>query len=579
MSAREDSAGSTELHHAIGQSRRLLWAVGLFSVFANLLMLTGPLFMLQVYDRVLASGSVETLTALFLLVTGLFLIFGLLEFARGRVMARVGARAQATLSQRVEAVSFAAALRGRADEGDAAPRDLSALQRALASPAPFVLFDMPWVPVFLAAMFVFHPWLGVLGVCGGLVMVAITVLNQMRSRASLEAAQQLEAQADQMADGARRQVGAVRALGMTQAVLGRIDGARQAAVEAGVTAGDRSGAYAAASKSMRFYLQSAVLALGAALAIAGAITPGAMIAASILMGRALAPLEQGIAQWPVIQRGLAAWRRLRAALDAAPAEEARTALPNPVSQVNVRNLTVTAPETGILTLIGINVDILPGQALGVIGPSASGKSSLARALANVWSPAAGSIRLDGATLEQWPGDALGRWIGYLPQDVSLMAGTVAENIGRMALLADSAAVVAAARAAGAHEMILRLPQGYETPVGEGGVALSGGQRQRIGLARALYGDPALVILDEPDAHLDADGEGALAEAVADLKQRGKAVAIMAHRPRAIGACDNLLVLDNGRQRAFGPREEILRDYVRSRTHVVPPAPHVAAAEA
>ncbi len=560
--------GRKELGKALAVSRRLLMAVALFSVFANLLMLTGPLFMLQVYDRVLSSKSVETLTALFLLVTGLFLIFGLLDFARGRLMARVGARAQAVLSRRVEEAALMGPDEGGTAAQEAAPRDLSALHRVLSGPAPFVFFDMPWTPVFLAAMFIFHPWLGFLGVAGGALMVVITGLNQWRSRGALESAHALGARAEMLAEVSRRDAGTIKALGMKDAVLDRIGKARQEAMVAEILASDRSGAYGSASKSLRFYLQSAILALGAALAIAGQITPGAMIAASILMGRALAPVEQGIAQWPAIQRALSAWRRLKEVLSENPIEPSKVALPGPSSEILVNNLTVAAPESDVLALIGVNFDLAPGEVLGVIGHSASGKSSLARALANIWEPAAGSIRIGGATLDQWSKDALGSKLGYLPQDVSLMAGTVAENIGRMQQPVLAEAVIAAAQSAGAHEMILRLPQGYETPVGEAGQALSGGQRQRIGLARALFGDPALVILDEPDAHLDSDGEVALLGAIEDLKRAGKAVILMAHRPIAISACEKVLVLENGRQRAYGPREEVMKEFRKSRARLV-----------
>ena len=557
-----------ELAEALSTSRGLLVAIAVFSVFANLLILTGPLFMLQVYDRVLASRSVETLTALFLLVSGLFLIFGLLDFARGRLMARVGARMQTLLARRVDEVSLVGAPQEDAAERDAAPRNLSALRQVLSGNAPFVFFDLPWAPVFLAAMFIFHPWLGFLGLAGGVVMVLITVLNQFRSRVALKAAQELEARADRLGDSSRREAGTIKALGMKDAMLDRLGAARREALVAGVLASDRSGAYASASKSLRFYLQSAILALGAVLAIAGDITPGAMIAASILMGRALAPIEQGIAQWPAIQRGLSAWRSLKTVLSANPGEPAKTSLPRPRAELAVRNLTVAVPETGVLTLVGVAFDVGPGEALGVIGHSASGKSSLARALANIWEPAGGSIRLGGATLDQWASDDLGAELGYLPQDVSLMDGAVAENIGRMRQPTDSLAVVAAAKSAGAHQMILRLQDGYQTPVGQHGQALSGGQRQRIGLARALYGDPTVVILDEPDAHLDSEGEVALLNAVEELKRRGKAVVIMAHRPATLSACDKLLVLDNGRQRAYGPREEILNEYMKPRPRVV-----------
>ncbi|MEM9725414.1 MAG: type I secretion system permease/ATPase, partial [Pseudomonadota bacterium] len=508
----------TELSQALRRSRWLLIWSGVFSAFVNLLMLTGPLFMLQVYDRVLASRSEATLLALILLVTALYAMMGVLDFARGRVMARVGARIHALLSPRAEAL----ALETGGNDGHDAPRELNAIQQTLSGPAPFVFFDAPWTPIFIAALFVFHFWLGVLAVAGGVVMIALALLNQWRSRPAQEAAQAATGGADRLADALSRERPAIRALGMGGAVVDRLAIAKSEAMGARIAASDRTAGFAASSKALRLWLQSAMLAAGAALAIQGAITAGAMIAASILLGRALAPVEQAVALWPTIARGRRGWRTLEALLAAHPAAEEPMVLPKPQGKLTVRNLSVSAPRSKALCVVSVSLDVSPGEAVAVVGPSGSGKTSLAYALTGLWRPTAGAVRIDGATLDQWPADGIGRHMGYLPQDVGLMTGTIATNIARLDIDPDPSAIVDAARRAGAHEMILRLPDGYDTwldPLAPGGLSLSGGQRQRIGLARAFYGDPALLILDEPNAHLDQEGERALVSALREHKRR------------------------------------------------------------
>jgi ATP-binding cassette subfamily C protein len=356
---------------------------------------------------------------------------------------------------------------------------------------------------------------------------------------------------------------------MRQAVLSRWQGLRGRSLDTTISASDRTGVFSTASKTLRFFLQSMMLGLGAWLVIQGQLSPGMMIAASILMGRALAPIEQAIGQWGMVQRATHGWRSLSELLEKTPPSEPRTKLPAPRAILEAQQVTVVAPgeQTAAIRLVSFRLE--PGQALGVIGPSASGKSTLARALTGVWKPAAGVVRLDGAALDQYSDEDLGRHVGYLPQDLALFDGTVAENIARMSLQPDSEAVVEAARRAGAHEMITGLPGGYDFNVAAGGGKLSGGQRQRIGLARALYGDPAVVILDEPNSNLDAPGSDALNHAIADLKARGKAVIIMAHRPAAIQQCDLLMMMEDGVRKAFGPKEELLRQHVRNYPQVVP----------
>ncbi|MGQ0611547.1 MAG: type I secretion system permease/ATPase [Paracoccaceae bacterium] len=569
MAPPRSNLGQGELRAALGAQRRLLWAVFVFSVFANLLLLTGPLYMLQIYDRVLGSRSEATLMALTLLIVFLFLVMGMLDLARARLMARVGARFQDALDLRV----FAAALRriGLAP-GDAAAvvaqRDLEAVQRLWASNVLIAIFDIPWALVFVAAIFTFHPVLGWAAVVGALVLVGVTLLNQSMTRGPVNRANSAALQADLMSDQIKAEAEAVQALGMTGAVFGRWQRARHAALALGIDASDRAGTFAAATRTFRLFLQSAMLGLGAYLVLQDALTGGAMIAASILLGRALSPIEQAIGQWSLVTRAQEASRRLSDLLSRIPPEPERTALPRPRAMLEVQGLSVVPPGESLPVLRGITFRLEPGKALGVIGPSGAGKSTLARALIGAWPPAQGTVRLDGATLDQYDPDVLGGLIGYLPQRITLFEGTIAENISRLAPSRDDAAIVAAAQMAAAHEMILRLPGGYDTRVSAIGGRLSGGQIQRIGLARALYGDPVLLVLDEPNSNLDNDGSVALNLAILAMKDKGRAVLIMAHRPAAIQECDLLLVLEEGQRRAFGPRDAVLREMVKNHTQIV-----------
>lgn len=559
MSDIDVSTGRKELREALFASRKLLIGVGVFSVFVNLLMLTGPLFMLNVYDRVLASNSKPTLFAIFGLVALLFLLMGLLDHARARVLARAGARFQELLDKRVfESVLRRSVAPSERTKPQSGLRDLETIQRVLSSPAPFSIFDMPWTPIFLGVIFSFHWLLGTLAFAGGIVLVILTWLNEVQSRKPMAESQIASAQSEAFSESLRREGEIVQALGMRGSALSKWRKLRGQALTLGVNASDLSGGYSTASKTLRFFLQSAILAMGAYLAIDQAISPGVMIAASILMGRALAPIEQAIGQWSNIQRAKDGWNKLSELLAKTPDQAPRTPLPAPKGQLIVEGLTVMAPGERAPTLRGLTLKVEPGQALGVIGPSAAGKSTLARALTNIWKPAQGKIRLDGAALDQFEDDVLGSHIGYLPQDVALFEASVAENIARLSEEIDPEAVVTAAKRAGAHDMILKLPAGYDTPAGPAGGRLSGGQRQRIALARALYKDPAVLILDEPNSNLDAMGEAALINAIKEAKARGRTVVIMAHRPSAIAACDLLLMLEAGAPRAFGPKDEVLR---------------------
>jgi PrtD family type I secretion system ABC transporter len=550
------------------------WSIGIFSVFVNLLMLTGPLYMLQIYDRVLGSRSEATLVALTLLIALLYGVMGVLDHARSRLAARVGATVQSRLDSRVFRAGLSRAV-GSGERGRPATglRDLEAVQRLLGSPVLFAVFDMPWAPIFIAAIFLFHPWLGWLAIAGGAALVVVTLLNQWLTRRPEAEAHAAAAAGDGFAETIRQQGETVRALGMARPALARWQLLRGRALAAQLSTSDRVGAFTTTSKSFRFFLQSAMLGLGAYLVIHGQLTAGAMIAASILLGRALAPIEQAIGGWPMVLRARQGWGSVKALLAAAPEAETPTALPRPRGRLSVSQITVFPPEQSKASLRMLSFTLEPGQALGVIGVSAAGKTTLARTLTGIWKPAAGAVRLDGATLDQYDPETLGRYIGYLPQDVVLFDATVAENIARLDQTPDPRAVVAAAKKAGAHEMILGLPQGYDTPLAAGGGRLSGGQKQRIALARALYGDPVLLVLDEPNSALDAAGADALNLAVRGAKHEGKAVVIMAHRPAGIAECDLILVLEDGAARAIGPRDEVLkaqvRNYAQIAGHITP----------
>ncbi len=568
MSQSEFARGYAELKAARADHRGLFWAVGIFSVLVNLLLLTGPLYMLQVYDRVLGSRSEATLVALSVLVTFLFLAMGLLDHARGRVMARIGAAMQDKLDRRV----FSAAMRRIAlvptdPMAQAAQRDLEAVQRLWGSPVLMAIFDIPWTPLFIGAIFVFHPLLGWLAVGGGIFLVIITVLNQRMTQVPINRTNGLTMQAERMSDLIKTEAEAVQALGMTGAAFTRWQKARGAALAEALKAGDVGGRFGSISKTFRMFLQSAMLGIGAWLVLQNQLSGGAMIAGSILMGRALQPIEQAVGQWAMVTRAQEGAARLAELLTRVPPEPQRTALPRPRAILDVSALSVVPPGETQATLRGVTFQLGEGQALGVIGPSGAGKSTLARALIGVWRPAAGKVRLDGASLDQYDPDVLGSYIGYLPQRVTLFEGTIAENIARLQGSADSAKIVEAAQKAAAHDMILRLPEGYDTRVSTLGGRLSGGQIQRIGLARALYDNPVFLVLDEPNSNLDNDGTMALNVAIRSLKAAGGSVLIMAHRPAAIQECDLILVLEDGMRRAFGPRDQVLKEMVKNHSEI------------
>lgn len=549
------------------QSRGLYWTVAVFSFFVNLLMLTGPLYMLQVYDRVLGSGSRETLFALSLLVVFLFAIMGLIDFARGRIMARVGARFQDALDQRVFDASLRRASVGKSTGSETALQDLESVQRLLTSPVLTSVFDMPWTPLFLVGIALFHPWLGLLAIAGGGMLILAAVFNQFATRRHTERMMVTTHNANRMSAQMQSEAELVSALGMRDSAFERWKTVRRVSLQETMATADVGGGFTTSVKTFRLFLQSAMLGLGAFLVLKGELTPGAMIAGSILLGRALAPVELAVNQWAVVQRARKGWSNLVELLGTVPPVQPRTELPAPAAKLQLQQVTIVPPGEAQATLRMMSFDVMPGEAIGVIGSSGAGKSTLAKAITGVWRPAGGKIRLDGASLEQYDPAALGRYIGYLPQRVELFDGSIAENIARLQKDAPAEKIIDAAKKADAHEMILKLPDGYETQVAAHGGRLSGGQLQRIGLARAMYEDPVILVLDEPNSNLDNEGSMALNAAIRHMKQAGKSVLIMAHRPAAIQECDKLLALEHGQKRSFGPKDEVLKEVLRNHSEV------------
>ncbi|MEL6264930.1 MAG: type I secretion system permease/ATPase [Pseudomonadota bacterium] len=548
------SSDAPEVSSALARCRGGLVAVGAFSFLINLLVLAGPLYMMLVYDRALASASVPTLVALSALLGGLFLAMGLLTLIRARILLRLGNRLDAALSERACKIQL------RAEGGPTrhATADLSTLRDFLGGQTPGVLFDAPWTPVFVLFAFLLHPLLGLIAAGGAVVLIVLGLLNDLATRRVQTRAAQTDFQAATLLSDAARQGEAVAAMRMDSAVHARWAALHGEAVGHHARANDRSATVTTISRTFRMTLQSVVLGTGVYLAIQGVLSPGAIIAASVIVARGLAPAEQAIGSWRQLVSARAAHRRLREAFAESPVEDDRIQLPKPAGRIEARGLTTHAGESRRPLLRAVSLHVPPGEFLAVIGQSGSGKSSLARALVGAQAPAVGTVRLDGASLAHWRPAQLGAEIGYLPQSVELFDGTVRENIARFLPAIDDEAVLAAAQMAGAHETILRLPQGYETRLGAGAARLSGGERQRIGLARALYADPALLVLDEPNAHLDGAGEAALAAALDRRKAAGRTIVVIAHRPSAIARADRVLVMENGAVSMIGTPQEVLR---------------------
>ncbi|UGV29203.1 type I secretion system permease/ATPase [Rhodopseudomonas boonkerdii] len=548
----------SELGEALRVCRGAFLGVGLMSCMINILYLTGSFFMLEVYDRVLPSRSVPTLVGLIVLAAGLYIAQGVLDLLRARILVRIGASLDETLSPRVfQTVIQLPLLAGRSNEGLQPLRDLDNIRGFLSGQGPSTLFDLPWLPLYLAICFAFHPLIGVTALVGALLLVALTVLTELQTRTPAQEAATLAAKRGGIAASGRRNAEVVLAMGMAGRLARRWKDANETYLAGNLRTSDVAGGLGAIAKVMRMMLQSAVLGVGAYLVINQEATAGIIIAGSILSARALAPVDLAIAHWKGFVTARQSWERLNGLLHVLPTLPALTQLQDPREKLSIEAVSIAPPGEQRVTVSDVSFTLKAGNGLGIIGPSGSGKSSLLRALVGVWKPARGYVRLDAASLDQWAPDDLGRHIGYLPQDVELFAGSIAENICRFDPGAKDDDIIAAARQAGVHDLIVRMKEGYDTEVGEHGSVLSAGQAQRIALARALYGNPFLIVLDEPNSNLDTEGDEALTRAVRAARARGAIVIVVAHRPIGIEGVDMLLVLKDGRMQAFGPKETVL----------------------
>ena len=552
------TSNRSELSAALAACRGAFVGTALLSGMSNILMLSGAMFMLEVYDRVLPSRSTPTLVGLTILVAGLFAALGLIDAIRGRILGRIGGSLDEALSGRVYDTMVRLPLRaGNRGEGNQPLRDLDSIRSYLSSLGPVALFDLPWIPLYLAICFIFHPLIGLTAFVGAVVLIALTLLTESLTQAPAKAAMESSVARNSLAEASRRNAEALIAMGMFGRMAERWGKANSDYMSNQQRTSDVGGGLSAISKVLRMMLQSGVLAVGAYLVINQQATAGIIIAGSILSARALAPVDLAIAHWKGFVAARQSWQRLSKLLEAMPAQAPPMALHPPSHRLTVESVSAAPPGVNKVLLHDVAFKLEAGQGLGIIGPSGSGKSSLVRLLVGVWQPLRGKVRLDGAALDQWSADVLGRHIGYLPQDVELLTGTVAQNIARFESEPDRDAVIAAAKAVDVHDMIVGLPQGYDTPVGEYGTSLSAGQAQRVALARAVYRDPFFVVLDEPNSHLDADGDAALTRAILGVRERRGIVIVVAHRPSAIAGVDQILVMKDGRTQAFGPKEEVL----------------------
>lgn len=547
---------NNEIDQALAAFKSTFLTVGMFSAITNVLMLAPSIYMLQVYDRVLASSNQVTLLMLTVLLLGAYLFMCGLELVRSFVLVRVGAGFDMKLNKRVYTAAFEQNLKTAGGNAGQALSDLTTLRQFLTGNSLFAFFDAPWFPVYLIVIFFFNTGLGFFALGGTIVLVVLAVVNEAITRKPLAEANAMAVAANALATNNLRNAEVIESMGMLPNLMNRWFGMHGKFLRLQAEASEKAGIVGAMTRFVQVSLQSLVLGYGALLTIGGEITPGMMIAASILVGRALAPVQQLIGAWKQVSGAQGAYQRLSTLLTMNPAREFGMALPKPAGAIAVEAVSAAPPGGKVPVLKNLSFALQPGDLLGVIGPSGSGKSTLARLLVGVWPAAAGKVRLDGADIVQWNKGELGPHIGYLPQDIELFAGTVSENIARFGDV-DAEKVVQAAQRAGVHELILRLPQGYDTLLGDGGAGLSGGQRQRLGLARAVYGDPALVVLDEPNSNLDDAGELALLHAITGLREQGKTVVVVTHRTSLIGVTNKLLFLRDGVAEAAGPTAQVL----------------------
>lgn len=558
-----------------GTATFLFWMSGLISVLA----LTGAFYMLQIYDRALTSGSVPTLVAISVLAIGLYLFQGMFDMLRSQILIRVGARLDKQIAPLAHEVALDMPRFGFSSaEALERGRDVDTVRGFLGSQGPIALFDLPWMPLFLLFVYLLHPWLGTLTLGGAGVLALLTILSEVLTRRLQGATQQAIIERNAIADSNARNAEVLRAMGFSGRAVQRFVAANNQHLDLQTQTTDITGTLSSISRVLRMILQSAVLGLGAYLTIGGELSAGAIIAASVASARALAPIDLAIGNWKGVVSARAAYNRLKETVVALSLAEAPLELPNPTQSLKIENITVAAPGSGRVLLSDVSFELRAGDALGIIGPSGGGKTTLVKAITGIWPVLRGAVRLDDAELSQWSLDALGEHIGYLPQEVSLLDTTISANISRLAVQADARPIVKAAGTAGIHEMIVRMSEGYKTPLGPFGVALSGGQRQLIGLARAVYGEPFLVVLDEPNSNLDGEGENALTGTIRQIRERGGIIIVIAHRPSALAAVDLVAVIQNGRMTAFGPKEEIIGMPRKAGNGVAPAAQSMGAAE-
>lgn len=546
----------TEIGRVLRTFKRTFITVGVFSAIINLLMLVPSLYMLQVYDRVLASRNEITLLMLTLLMLGAYLFMGGLELIRSFVLVRVGARFDMMLNKRVYTAAFEQNLKQAGGNAGQSLSDLTSLRQFLTGNALFAFFDAPWFPIYLAVIFLFEPTLGLFALGGTVILVILAIVNEKVTKKPLGEANTMAISASTQATNNLRNAEVIESMGMLPSLMGRWFKTHGKFLNLQADASHKAGSIGAATKFVQTSLQSLVLGLGALLVLENKITPGMMIAASILVGRTMAPVQQVIGVWKSWSSTRSAYERLTKLLETNPAREAGMSLPKPTGALTLESVTAAPPGMRNPIIKNVSFGIAAGDVLGILGPSGSGKSTLARLLVGVWPSMMGKVRLDGADIYQWNKAELGPHMGYLPQDIELFSGTVSENIARFGEV-DPEKVVQAAKRAGVHDMILHFPDGYDTKLGDGGAGLSGGQKQRLGLARAMYGDPSLIVLDEPNSNLDDAGEQALVAAVADLRQRGKTIILITHRTSIIGVTTKLLLMKDGNVHMFGPTNQVL----------------------
>ncbi|HEY3049927.1 MAG TPA: type I secretion system permease/ATPase [Polaromonas sp.] len=572
-----------EITQVLADFKGAFRTVGIFSAIINLMLLVPSLYMLQVYDRVLASRNETTLLMLTFMVLGAYFFMSALEFVRSFVLIRVGAQLDMKMNKRIYTAAFEQNLKKAGGNAGQALQDLTTIRQFLTGNALFAFFDAPWFPVYLAVIFLFHSSLGVFALCGTIVLIVLAYVNEVVSKKPLAEASSMAIAASNLATNNLRNAEVIEAMGMLPNLMSRWFKLHGRFLQLQAEASEKAGIIGAGTKFVRVSLQSLVLGFGALLVLDGKITGGMMIVSSILMGRTLSPVEQLIGIWKTWSSTKSAYKRLNELLAANPPRQTGMSLPKPLGQVSVEAVTAAPPGSTVAVIKNLSFAIAPGDVLGIIGPSGAGKSSLARLLVGVWPSAMGKVRLDGADVYQWNKDELGPHIGYLPQDIELFAGTVSENIARFGEV-DPEKVVTAAKRTGVHEMILQFQQGYDTPLGDGGAGLSGGQKQRIGLARAMYDDPSLLVLDEPNSNLDELGEQALVAAIVDFRKRGKTLVLITHRTSAIGVTNKLLVLHEGVAKMFGPTAQVLTDLTKAAQQTAPatqpakPAAALAAAD-